>query len=346
MRDNLYAMLHQISYNKSEVLDCVECYPTVSIILPFEPKMSVHRELEYQLARVCNQVEQYLEKNYSPETLAPVRDKLKELARKIDFTSFKKSVAIFVSPVFNKVMYLDIAVNERVIIDEAFGIRDIVHSKKDEHEFLVLKIDNENSKIFLGNEEDLNCIVTTIRRPRAIEKGKPIAKHIDDTLSLIHGAYNLPVFVIGTKENIQQFKAITQHADYVNQYIVNNEARNSTTIVQKLVKPYLADWKEVKTRYLLQQLRVAAKKGRLSTGIHETWRQASRKRGRLLVIEENYTLPEEDAHHVDTDDRVISTTFHIRDKVDEVIENVLQNGGDVEFVEEGVLEDYNHIALI
>jgi hypothetical protein len=32
--------------------------------------------------------------------------------------------------------------------------------------------------------------------------------------------------------------------------------------------------------------------------------------------------------------------------VDDVIEKVLENGGDVEFVDEGVLKDYHHIALI
>jgi hypothetical protein len=36
----------------------------------------------------------------------------------------------------------------------------------------------------------------------------------------------------------------------------------------------------------------------------------------------------------------------MRDAVDDVIEKVLSNGGDVEFVDEGVLSGYKHIALI
>ena len=32
--------------------------------------------------------------------------------------------------------------------------------------------------------------------------------------------------------------------------------------------------------------------------------------------------------------------------VDDVIEKVLENGGDVEFVDEGLLKQYDHIALI
>ncbi|MBK6634610.1 MAG: hypothetical protein IPG38_10090 [Chitinophagaceae bacterium] len=37
---------------------------------------------------------------------------------------------------------------------------------------------------------------------------------------------------------------------------------------------------------------------------------------------------------------------YIKDAVDDVIEKVLENGGDVEFVDEGVLKEYQHIALI
>jgi hypothetical protein len=37
---------------------------------------------------------------------------------------------------------------------------------------------------------------------------------------------------------------------------------------------------------------------------------------------------------------------YIKDAVDDVMEKVLETGGDVEFVEEGLLKEYQHIALI
>jgi len=38
--------------------------------------------------------------------------------------------------------------------------------------------------------------------------------------------------------------------------------------------------------------------------------------------------------------------FYIKDAVDDIIEKVLENGGDIEFVDQDVLRDYGHIALI
>lgn len=37
---------------------------------------------------------------------------------------------------------------------------------------------------------------------------------------------------------------------------------------------------------------------------------------------------------------------YAKDAVDDTIEKVLENGGDVEFVNKGLLEDFQHIALV
>ena len=45
-------------------------------------------------------------------------------------------------------------------------------------------------------------------------------------------------------------------------------------------------------------------------------------------------------------DDSLQKPFYIKDAVDDIIEKVLASGGDVEFVDEGILKDYNKIALI
>ena len=37
---------------------------------------------------------------------------------------------------------------------------------------------------------------------------------------------------------------------------------------------------------------------------------------------------------------------HIRDGVDQLIEEVIESGGEVEFVEDGTLQAFDHIALV
>ena len=88
---------------------------------------------------------------------------------------------------------------------------------------------------------------------------------------------------------------------------------------------------------------------KLATGMKDVWYEATHKKGRLLIVEKNYMYA---AEHTDRND-VINEAIapynkfsYIKDAVDDVIEKVLQSGGDVEFVDEGMLADYDHIALI
>lgn len=78
---------------------------------------------------------------------------------------------------------------------------------------------------------------------------------------------------------------------------------------------------------LLQQLNDAHSKGKLAMGIKAVYNAATHRRALLLLIEEDHT-------------------FVSQEVLDDVLEKVLKAGGDVEFVEAGMLTAYDHIALI
>ena len=81
-----------------------------------------------------------------------------------------------------------------------------------------------------------------------------------------------------------------------------------------------------KTIQLLQQLNDARVTGKLSMGLKEVYNTATHRRAKLLLVEEDYSNSQE--------------------VVDDVMEKVLKAGGDVEFVEAGLLTAYDHIVLI
>ena len=86
-----------------------------------------------------------------------------------------------------------------------------------------------------------------------------------------------------------------------------------------------------------------------ATGINDVWKQASQHRGRLLIIEKNFSCAGEQGCQEDLINMPVdsySRFSYVKDAVDDVIEKVLEDGGDVEFVEDGLLKDYRHISLI
>src|ERR1035438_9156837 len=115
-------------------------FPSVSIVLPFEPKMKSKRELTLSLQTALYKIENDLFGQFSMEMTILVLQKLKMVLKDLNYSTHKKSIAIYVSPVFEKVIYLNIEVEEKVMVGTSFHIRDLVKSKKLSREYLLLQL--------------------------------------------------------------------------------------------------------------------------------------------------------------------------------------------------------------
>jgi hypothetical protein len=355
--------------DEKEVPEAVNYMPRISIILPFEPKMTSKRELEYKLQRIADQVEKYLARNYVDETVTMMMDKLNGLIKSLDFSTYKKSLAIFLSPIMEKVYYLDIPVEEKLIIDESFEIRDLVYNKKDLHTYLVLVLSSARSRLFLGKADHFlrlasytpaqfaGCRYEASERLSNFSDPSPykevmlekFLRYADNSLGIILKAYQLPLFVMATEKVTGMFKKITQYSHRITGYVPGNFEEATEAEIWMAIEPQVADWKKIKTADLLLRLDAARGSGKLAMGIQKVWQAAAEKKGRLLVVEKNYMFSA-DRGASDTlilpHDEESNSAFYIKDAVDDVIEKVLENGGDVEFVEDDALADYAHIALI
>ncbi len=352
-----------------EVMEALHYRPAVSIIMPFEPKMGLKTELIHSLKTAADRVELELVKNYPDELSSLVMLKLKALIKGLNFNTYKKSIAIYVSPVFEKVLYLDIIVEEKIIVDETFEIRDLVYSKKQLHKYLVMLLSGKGSMIYLGNSETFVRIVSDHVPPvhteanelpervanfsdKAEQKEIMLHKflhHIDHTLEIILNAYRLPVFVLGTERITGHFRQITKHEKSVIEYVHGNYEECTLPELKVVLEPYITDWKKVMQKDLLNQLEEAAGKKKLAVGMQDVWREAMNRKGRLLLVEKDYMYA---AERGSIDEVIYKATepynkfSYIKDAVDDVMEKVLENGGDVEFVDADVLKDYQHIALV
>src|SRR6185295_17621559 len=138
-----------------DIMDVGHYAPAISIITPFDPKMTGKSEISLRLKNVVGRVEMDLLANYSLELVTMMMQKLKMLLNKLNYSTHKKSLAIYLSPVFEKVLYLDLPVEEKVMVDESFEIRDLIRSKKQSRQFLLLMVSAKGSKIFLGDSKTL-----------------------------------------------------------------------------------------------------------------------------------------------------------------------------------------------
>ncbi|MBK7434336.1 MAG: hypothetical protein IPI66_10795 [Chitinophagaceae bacterium] len=349
-----------------EVMQAVHYRPAVSIFLPFETRLNNKNQLTKSLKYVTEHVEKELSAGYPAEMTTTIIRKLRNIFKDLDFNTTKKSLAVFISPVFEKLLYLDIPLEEKVIIDESFEIRDLVYSKKQFHQYLVLLLSQRESRIFLGNNQgfvriasqtafnDMSEVPERVANFSDVQDRKELnmdkfLQSVDHSLEEIIRTYQLPIFVLGADKTIGHFRQFSKHSGSVIAYIPGNYERIILPELKELLAPYLLRWNEDSQKNLLKQLDDAASHKKLATGMVDVWREAMAGKGRLLVVEKNYMYA---ASHGESPEIIepmtesITPFSCIRDAVDDVLEKVLEGGGDVEFVNEGVLDEYRKIALV
>jgi hypothetical protein len=168
-----------VFYEEHHVIEDVKYLPCISVIMPFDPKMGQKSAIESRLRSAMNKVKNELQENYPDEKAAPVFQKLDSLIQNLNYGTHKKSIAVFVSPLVAKIYYLDMAVKEKIIIDESFEIRDVVYSKKEILKYLVLILGSKRSSIFLGESADFKRIVSDTPNQAGENYGKPAFPHTD-----------------------------------------------------------------------------------------------------------------------------------------------------------------------
>lgn len=352
-----------------EILLTTHYLPCISIIMPFDPKMGLKKEVNHKLKLAANQIKKQVFEQFPEEKARSVTDKIMNLIEGLNYNTHKKSIAIFVSPIFEKVMYLDMPVEEKIIIDESFEIRDLILNKKEVHQYLLVVLSGKWTKVFLGHNGDINRVTVHFSDnieaykndiPEKVanfsdeQKRKEIVlakflKQADNGLAQLLNMYQGPVFVMGTVKTIGHFKQITRNAARIVDYIPGNFEEKTDYELQTIMQPYLTNWKQVRQKSILKMVDDAMNKKKLVYGMQSVWKAAAQKQGRLLIVEKGYHF---EAEHTDVSsgirevDKENTTAFYIKDAIDDVIEKVLLSGGSVEFVEDGMLNDYGKIALV
>ena len=88
-------MNSQITNDIKDMIETVHFRPSVSVIMPFDPKMGLQSEIAYALKIATDKVQKELEENYPGEMSVLVTQKLRSLVKNLNFNTHKKSIAIY-----------------------------------------------------------------------------------------------------------------------------------------------------------------------------------------------------------------------------------------------------------
>lgn len=339
--------------------------PAVSIFMPFKPNITSKAVLIQSMKLLVKEAEQKLLNDYTGELVVLVMFKLHELLKRINYSTSRRSIAIYVSPVFEKVLYLNFEMEAAAVVEDSFQIAQLTNYKKQSKNYLLLLLNGKQGKIYLGNESSLSVIVSaplkpvyayvndapervanfsdiSERRQAIMEK---FIRHTDNGLGIIIDAYRLPVFIMGPERIIGHFKKITRHQAAIVEYIAGNYYEASTTDLNELMRRHMNNWNKLQQKALLQKIEAAADNGRLVTGVAAICKACSSGNGKILVMERNYFIYNDELRRLSKLQHYNRFSY-IHNALDAIVEKVIEDGGDIELVDDGMLQDYEGMVLV
>jgi hypothetical protein len=337
--------------------------PCVSVLLPFEPRATAKKIIEASIKRVMETAEAKLQHEAGRTAARQVCGQLKELLDSLDYSAGSKSVALWANANKGKMQYWQMPVTEAVETGAAFDARRLLAYRKEEKQYLLLVMGDHFAGIYLGNDKSMSRLVANAPVNAAGSTGRHFeddaqkqmaalersVKHFDNALSILQRAYHLPVFIVAPAGHLACFKQVSGNAQNATALIEVPAAINEFRLKQ-VIEPYMLNWQSLKEKRLLVQMEQARQSGKLATGIDEVWTAAVQKRGKLLMVEEDYVYPA----YIDAQGGMLyadaiplsQTSRHTDDAVSEAMAYVLANGGKAEIMSKGIIAEYAHVAMI
>ncbi len=337
-------------------------YPCISVLMPAYRTAPEYHQNGILLKKLIRETEERLEKELSKKQVKPYIDKLKSLAEKVDISRTMDGLALFVNNNLSEKIDLPFQVKERVVIDKTFATRDIIMSINRAVKYYTLILSIEKIRLlqcfrdqaveieqngfpaFSGlNFYELNP------SDLSKEKAKKVKDFFRKASRMLRDFYNNEkhsLVIMGVEKNLGFFREVADFEDHIITMFEGSYVNVTPHDIGKKVWPLVKKIMSEKRNEFIKDIEDAVGQGKYVSGLTNLWRFANEGRISLLVAEENYHQP----CRLNEDNTITLINKPeqgmIEDAVDEAAEIVLQKGGKVVFVDDGLLKDYNKIAAV
>ena len=351
----------------------------VSIIVPTHRLSPERRVDKLGVERAIDNARQFLQFRYTEPQIKPLLRALDELYQEIDFTHNSDGLGLYVSPNIKFSVQFPFPVEEKVMVEDNFELRDLLYKVNYANPYFVLLLTEKRVRLFEGIWGEINEIKDKnfpkeykeeyIYNPpsqstsyagyshvKGFEKDKSeleairfkdFFRHTDKLLNdyLVN---NTPLILLGIEKEMAWFENITVHKKHIIDKIAGSYNHSNQRQLADMAWPVMRSHLNNERARLIQEFTEKIGEHLAISGIQEVWQAAKEGKAFKLLVEKDFRSPgfvDKDAYRLylrppQKPHKVLA------DAVDDVIEMVLEKNGHVFFTDNGMLKDYQRIALI
>jgi hypothetical protein len=343
-------------------------YPSVSLLAPTHRTAPKNKRDRIVVKNLMAKAVERLHGEFKKREVAPLVQNLKKLVDDVDWKHTLDGLALFASREVAKAVPLPFPVKARAVVDASFATRDLVFTLNRAPRYRVLVLSEKPTRLFdastnLLTEETTKPFPMKHKGPGGASKlpggqginrsavrdesHRQFFRQVDDALAAIQKEEPLPLIVVGVERYLAFYQEVTKNPDAIIGMVAGSHDDTSPSALAKLVWPLFQAGSTLKRTRALVRLKEAVSLNRHASGIDQVWRAAFDKRCQTILVETDFHYP---ADLAPDGDRLLPYTGRgaaaLDDAVDEVIERVLADGGEIFFYEPGVLDLHQQIAAV
>lgn len=318
------------------------------------------------LKNLIKEAEERLFTGESKRKAQKLMQRLLNLESQIDHNYNLESLVLFVNEEIAEYTRLPIAVEDRVVIDNTFATRDLIRAMHLDSGYYILILSQQRVRLVEAFNDKL---VKEIGSPFPIDNTRFYStdkaelsnakrqtnliagffNQIDKEVNIIRKANPLPVLICSEEGNYYEYLKIADQKQsifdtYLNKNRVEEKAHHIISEAWKIVKQYT----EEKNNARKAELEKAVSQNRFLSDTNEIWQAIKQGRIQTLFIELGKFQPAiwENDHIEYVSDDIRNRKEVVDDIYDELIETNMSYGGDVVFLPNGELSEFNGFGAI
>src|SRR5262245_41019930 len=349
-------------------LQQVHVYPCLTITLPMHRTSPDNKQDPIRVKNLVTEATNRLRGEFSKREVSPLIERLDALVAEIDYNHALDGLVLAVNHDMAREYPLPFPLSERVVVDDTFFTRDLVHALNRARRYWVLSLSEQATCLYAATREDLEEIRTggfpmrhsgpggdTVlpgglgvnRSAYRDERHRQFFREVDKAFQAFMDEDPLPLALAGVDRYLAFFREVSAARDII-ATLPGNFDHLSAHDLGRRIWPTVREGFTVRRREVLRHLEAAVRLNRAAPTLGEVWHLAGLGRGQVLVVEEGYHQParlnEWGQLNLNVDDPTAPDIMD--DAVDEVITTVLAKGGQVVFVEDGDLALHDRIAMV
>lgn len=302
---------------------------------------------------------------------------LDEAFKEVDFTHSGEGIGIYASNEYVRIVRFPFPVEKTILVSDRFSCRELMYYRNFIREYYVLSLEKKQLHLYHGKDRHIeelhnadfplildNDYEYTKPSPvglpgsfgvKSFERDKSIILEIrlidlmKEADRKLDGYFEkLPVLLAGGEKEIGEYLQITKHKKEFFAQIRGIYPAEEKNKLGEVCRESIRERRRKDQHYLVDDLRELFGRELLTSGLEQVWKAGFEGKGLELFVETNFRQRawiSPDRYYLNSRNIPGKNYDHCADAVEETIRVIAEKNGKITFVDDGILEEFDRIAL-